>query len=935
MITSDLRCASLRYRALAARLIVLFCAMITAAGAQNTAGGAIRGVVSNEATRAFIEGASVTVDTTPARTTVTDSQGSFFIGGITPGEYRVRIESAGSNVSEFPVTIAAGATQPLAVALKSDIVSLQPVMVTAQAEGQAQSLNLQKAAENIRNVVSEDALANSRLGEVGEALQSIPGVYLEASTHQPARAFVRGLASEFNSVTFDGVRIGTWQGTRDAQVGGFPAENLSRVEVMKSVTPDQEGDSIGGSINLVSKRAFDLRERQLRLNLGGSYNNQQQNWDKQVGVDYGDRFGGEQKLGVFSSINYYRTDRAYHNSAQAYQVSAADVYNISTNTLLDRIEKGSWKLKYTGSVDYKLSDATVLSLRGLYSNDRRFLADYRSIYRPGARTNITPDSASANNGRIDVDRQYREPETTNYQISLNLEHNRDLWKLDSAVGFTRITNTYSETMTPLMSFNGVNLSYDRSNRDFPLWTITNNVDIDDPSRVTLSTITRNQFDSSNSGWNISANAKRDLINLPFKASLKTGFRARLGYWQQDVADQGTWNYTGPLTTVQFTKYYRNDRFLRQSDGRVRMPTVFPDINTFIDAFSSRRSEFTRQENASDVLLARSKKGFEENIYATYLMGTARLGKLTVITGARVEQTNFDGWAHQVATPGGILRSVTRVEANTDSTDVLPSLNLIYWATPQLQFRAAATKTMARPNPQDVLPVRTINDTNFTITDGNPELDVTQSTNYDLGVSYYLKPLGVLSAAVFQKEIEGFYVDTTETIQGGEFSGYQLTHPNMGTGGRIKGLELDVQKRLTFLPGILSGLGVGANHTWLDAEGTYPNRSGVRLPFTGSAKQNWNVNVFYARGPIDLRVFVNDRSPYLTSVGARQALDQYEDERRTVSFFAKYRFSRNLTFNVDVNNISDSPKRGYQGDPSNPLSVRYYDWAVNFRVGINL
>ncbi len=923
------------YLTLLAGWLTFLVAAASVTGQPTSGPGDVRGVVTYEATRAFAEGATVTLDTNPARSSITDSQGSFFLGGIAPGAYRLRVDSAGATPTEIAVSVTAGATQSLLVALKSEIVSLQAVMVTAQVEGQAQSLNLQKVAENIRNVVSEDALANSRLGEVGEALQSIPGVYLEASTHQPARAFVRGLASEFNSVTFDGVRIGTWQGTRDAQVGGFPAENLSRVEVMKSVTPDQEGDSIGGSINLVSKRAFDLRERQLRMSAGGSYNNQQQNWDKQVGLDYGDRFGAEQRLGVFSSVNYYRTDRAYHNSAQAYQVSAADVYNISTNTLVDRIEKGSWKLKYTGSVDYKLSEATVFSVRALYSNDRRFLADYRSVYRPGTRTNITPDSASSTNGRVDVDRQYREPETTNYQVSLNAEHTRGLWKLDGAFGYNRITNTYSESMTPLMSFNAVNLTYDRTNRDFPQWTITNGVNLDDPSRLTLGTITRNQFDSANDGWNLSGNAKRDLINLPFKASLKTGFRARLGYWQQDVDDQGTWNYTGPLTAAQLTTAYSNDRYLRQADGRVRMPGVFPDMPKFIDAFHNRRNEFTRQDNASDLLLARSKKGFEENIYATYLMGTAHFGKLTAITGARVEQTQFRGWAHQVSTPNGILRSITRVETNTDSTDVLPSLNLIYWVTPQLQFRAAVTRTMARPNPQDVLPVRTINDTNLTITDGNPDLEVTQSKNYDVGVSYYLKPLGVLSAGLFQKDIEGFYVDVTETVAAGEYRGYQLTHPSMGRGGRIKGLELDFQKRLTFLPGILSSLGIGANHTWLDAEGTYPSRPGVRLPFAGSARQNWNVNLFYARGPLDMRVFVNDRSPYLTSVGARAALDAYEDKRRTANFMVKYRLSQRLTLNADVNNLTDSAKRGYVGDPSNPNSVRYYDWAVNFRVGVSL
>jgi TonB-dependent receptor len=904
--------------------------------AQTGPTGAIRGVVTNEGRGGFVEGATVTLEGNPPRTANTDSQGVFYFGGVPVGAHRLHVESSGSQSGDITVTVDGTAAKPVSIRLGSEVVQLQAVMVNAQVEGQAQSLNLQRNSENIRNVVSEDALANSRLGEVGEALQAIPGVYLEASTHQPVRAFIRGMSSDFNSLTFDGVRIGTWQGTRDAQVGGFPAENLSRVEVMKSFTPDQEGDSIGGSINLVSKRAFDLPARLLRLSGGLTFNNQQRNWDKQVSFDYGDRFGADHRLGVFSSINYYRTDRAYHNIAQAYQVSAADVFNISTQTLLDRIEKGSWKLKYTGSVDYKLGEATVLSVKALLSDDRRFLADYRSVTRPGTRTNITPDRADSVNGRIDVDRQYREPETINSQVSVNLEHAIDLWQFDGAIGFNRITNTYSETMTPLMSFTGLNLSYDRTNRDFPVFTITNGADINNPARITLSTITRNQYDSSNNGYNFSGNARRDLVNLPFKAYLKSGFRVRLNDWKQDIGNQGVWNYGGALTPGQFTETYINDRFLRQSDGRVRMSTtVFPDIHKFIAAFYNRPGDFVRQGNASDLLLARGKKGFLENVSAGYLMGNVRFGDLTVVTGARVEVTDLEGWGHQVSTPAGIISRVSHVTVKTKSTDVLPSLNLIYSPTSQWQFRGAVTKTIARPNPQDILPVRTINDTTQVITDGNPDLRVTESINYDLGASYYLKPLGVISAGAFQKEIKGFYADVTETIPDGEFRGYQLTHPGMGTGGRIRGLELDVQKRLTFLPGWLSGFGVGANHTWLDAKGTYSNRPGVELPFNGSAKRNWNVNVFYARGPLDVRVFVNYRSPYLTAVGARAALDQYEDDRQTVNFFVKYKLSERWVFNVDVNNITDSAKRGYQGDPSNPLSNRYYDWAVNFRVALSL
>lgn len=901
-----------------------------AAAAETSANAAtLHGVVVNAATDNYVAGASVLLEG-PNRTERTDSQGRFTFGGVSAGRHRVVVDSLGVGRTETSVELTPGQSATITVRLQSEVVAMAPLMVTAQVEGQAQSLNLQKNAESIRNVVSEDALANSRLGEVGEALQSIPGVFLEVSTHQPVRAFVRGLASDYNAVTFDGIGIGTWQGTRDAQVGTFPAENLARVEVIKSATPDREGDAIGGAINLVSKRAFDLPGRQLRLGAGASYSNQQQVWDKQVNVDYGDRFGREGRLGVFSSVNYYRTDRAYHNVAQTYQVSAADVFNIATMTLLDRIEKGSWKLKYTGSIDYKLSDATSLSLRGLYSNDRRFLADYRAVWRPGARTNITPDTATANNGRVDVDRPYREPQTINYQISLNLEHTAGLWKLDSTLGFNRISNTYSETITPLMSINGVNMAYDRAERDFPAFTVTNGVSLADPARLTWGAITRNQYNSRNLGYNLALNARRDLAESQFKSYVKTGFLARLKDWRQDVGDQGNWTYTGALPASAFAMPYDNDRFMRQADGRIQMPGVTPDVKKIIEAFHARRSDFTRNDNASEILLATNKKGFFEGVYSGYLMGGARFGALNVITGARLEVTDFEGWAHRIDTPRGILSSVTHVKTATESRDLLPSVNVIYSFRRDLQLRAAVTKTLARPNPQDLLPVRRVTEDTRVVTDGNPDLGVTESMNYDLGLEYYLKPLGVASIGVFEKRIEGFYVDQVETITVGEFAGYQLSRPGMGRGGKIRGVEADFQKRLTFLPGWLSGLGVGANHTWLESEGTYPNRPNDTLPFAGAPKETTNFNVFFARGPIDLRVFVNLRGPYLDGVGARRALDVYEDERTTLNFFAKYKVSRRLTLHMDVNNITDSSKRSYQGDPSNPRSVRYFDWAANFR-----
>ena len=903
--------------------------------AQTESSGTIRGTVTHAATGHFVEGAKLTLIGSD-RTAIADSQGRYSFGALPAGDYRVRAESAGSTDSEIAVRVAGGATVRADFQLGSDVVSLEPIMVTAQAEGQSQALNLQKNSANIKKVASQDALANSRLGEVGEVLQALPGLYLEISTHQPVRPNIRGLSSEFNSITFDGVRIGNTNNDRADGVGGYPAESLSRVELMKSVTPDMEGDAIGGSINLVSKRAFDLPGRLFKLNLGGAYNNQQQNWDKQINVEYADRYGKDGRLGVYSSINHYRSDRGYHTSSIAYTVDAADNFNISTYTLQDRIEDDSWKLKYTGSLDYRLSDATVVWARGIYSNDTRSLEDYVAVYRPGARTNITPDSANSRNGRLDTSRQFREPISISGQVAGGVESKFDRWNVDAKASYSRSTNQYTQTFTPVFSLTGLDLSYDRTVREFPVFRVDNGVNLNDPARYVHTSIARNQHPSRDQEFTFDFNARRELDGLPFKASVKTGARAKLRSWNfGGDTSLGSWTYTGPQSAAQLSEIYVNDRFFREGGNRVAFPTVFPNVAKFLEAFYARNSEFTRGDNASAILIETNRRSTVEDVYATYLMGTVTLGKLNVIAGARVERTEFEGKARQLTTPGGILVSSRVVKNSTDYTDVLPGLHLNYTLRPDVLLRFSTNRTLARPSAVAMLPNRRVDDSARTLTDGNPDLRVTTSDNVDVSVEYYLKPLGVISVGAFDKAIHGFYFSTASTVVGGEFDGYRLTRQEMGRGGKVRGLELEWQQRLSFLPGVFSGLGIGANSTWLDSEGKYPTRPGEPLTFIGTAKRTGNFNLSYVRRGLDLRLFYNTRGDYLGSVGARRALDVFEKQRATLDLSAKYRFTPRVSVYASAKNLTDAPKISYQGNRSNPNAVRYYDYSVNFGVTLDL
>jgi TonB-dependent receptor len=194
---------------------------------------------------------------------------------------------------------------------------------------------------------------------------------------------------------------------------------------------------------------------------------------------------------------------------------------------------------------------------------------------------------------------------------------------------------------------------------------------------------------------------------------------------------------------------------------------------------------------------------------------------------------------------------------------------------------------------------------------------------------------VVSVGAFRKSIDGFYFSTAATVVDGEFAGYRLTRQEMGRGGKVSGVEVEWQQRLTFLPGLLSGLGLGANYTWLDSEGKYPTRPADALTFIGTAKRTGNFNVSYVRRGLDLRLFYNTRGDYLSSVGARRALDVFEKERATLDFSAKYRWSKRTSTYVSAKNITDAPKISFLGNPSNPNAIRYYDFSVNFGVTLDL
>ncbi|HRE82949.1 MAG TPA: TonB-dependent receptor, partial [Opitutaceae bacterium] len=94
-----------------------------------------------------------------------------------------------------------------------------------------------------------------------------------------------------------------------------------------------------------------------------------------------------------------------------------------------------------------------------------------------------------------------------------------------------------------------------------------------------------------------------------------------------------------------------------------------------------------------------------------------------------------------------------------------------------------------------------NDTAQTVTLSNPSLLPQSATNWDLGLEYYLKPMGLVSASLFQKDLEDFIFTSAGGIVGsgpdngfgGQYAGYTINTTLNGGSARVRGVELSYQQ----------------------------------------------------------------------------------------------------------------------------------------------
>jgi len=252
----------------------------TSAGGET---GAITGDVRNEVTDQFLNKAKVSV-VGSNQTVFTDSFGVFRLVNVPSGPVELEIFYTELDAARVKVDVPRGGVVHQSIALTSAAryganaasLKLDPFVVSADKETDAQAIatNEQRFSPNIKNVMSTDALGDVLGSSVGEFLKFIPGVTVEYDNADISNVSVRGLGGDKTGVTINGAPgSSAWvAASRAVDLRSMALNDISRIEVTKAPTPATPADALGGSVNFVSKSAFERSRQELRLgvSLSGS-----------------------------------------------------------------------------------------------------------------------------------------------------------------------------------------------------------------------------------------------------------------------------------------------------------------------------------------------------------------------------------------------------------------------------------------------------------------------------------------------------------------------------------------------------------------------------------------------------------------------------------------------------------------------------------------
>ena len=233
---------------------------------------------------------------------------TFYLQNVPAGKYTITISDIGFQNSVSTVVVTGGQNTVADTTMKVASAN-QRVVVTANVGGDVAAINEQRTSENILNVMTAPQIQNLPNQSVATVLGRMPGVTVQINEGEAQYVQIRGTEPRLSNTTMDGVIVpGPDPQVRQVDLWVIPGDLVGAVQINKTLSANEDGDAIGGSVNMQMRQATSNRPT-LDLESVGGWNpiDTGQPWFRDDAT-VGKRFGANQRFGVMFSFSYDLND---------------------------------------------------------------------------------------------------------------------------------------------------------------------------------------------------------------------------------------------------------------------------------------------------------------------------------------------------------------------------------------------------------------------------------------------------------------------------------------------------------------------------------------------------------------------------------------------------------------------------------------------------
>ena len=686
---------------LARAFLVFACLLRVApfAAAQPAGVGTIEGRVLNERSGEYLEGARLQVEGTTLET-FTEAGGTYRMTKVPAGAARLTVFYTGLPPQTIPVQVTAGGTVQQDMTLNGaagssggNVVKLEEFKVETSREMAASALaiNEQRFAPNIKNVLSTEEFGNVSEGNVAEFLKFLPGVTIDYTGGNARDISINGVPSNNVPVMLDGFAIASAPGNatgRSVASDMISINNLSRIEVSYSPTPESPGSALAGSVNMVPRSSFERAKPVLNASLYVQMRDNARDFNKVPGpkpsrtrnvhpafdfsyvAPVNKRFGFTLSAGTSTNYspqdnnqNTWRGTQSATNGSAFPNTTPGHPY-LSAYQVQDA-PKVTTRRSVGASIDYKFTPYDRVSLGFQYSSfDGQFIVSNVNFnvgrVLPGDFTTTSTQGATGA-GTVQTVHQERNRFNRTRMPTVVWRHDGPVWRAVGGLGYSLqddgnpdteqgyFRNVTMRRTNATIAFN--DMFYLRP-REITVRDGTTGAAIDPFSLSTYSIVSAtSQVDTNIDRQKTAYGSLRRNFYTRIPFTLKGGFDVRETIRDNRGGTQA-YNFVGPDGRASTVPQGNDDSpmpFFDPVYSERILPFGFPRLETpsnrkVYEYFVAHPTHFTQNANTVYRNQVSASRHSEEIISALYLRGDVSFlqHRLKLVGGLRAEQTNAKG-----------------------------------------------------------------------------------------------------------------------------------------------------------------------------------------------------------------------------------------------------------------------------------------------------